>query len=103
MVHEVAAMSNEWPFAEKRNVAVITVRQIIRNRQPILRVSHDNEDGCWQFLEWEEPTEKDALVVALETIVALDSSVKELADLPLGWTAFRRGPCDPWCREARGS
>lgn len=28
----------------------ITVRQIVRDRHPILLVSHDAEDNSWQFL-----------------------------------------------------
>ena len=92
-------MSDDWPFADARNAAVITVRQIVHNGEPILRVSHDKDDGCWQFLEWETPEEEDAMVVALETIVALDPSVKELADLPLRWRAFRREFGGQWYRK----
>ena len=44
-------MTPDWPFADPTNVATITVRQIVRDGQPILHVSHDHEDGGWQFLE----------------------------------------------------
>lgn len=38
-----------WPFADPWNVAVFTTRQIVRDGEPILHVSHDWDDGAWQF------------------------------------------------------
>lgn len=35
-----AQQNTEWPFDEPKNVATVTVRQIIRESQPILLVSH---------------------------------------------------------------
>ena len=45
-------MNDDWPFDDPKNVATFTVHQIARDRNPILRVTHDSEDGAWQFLEW---------------------------------------------------
>ncbi len=90
---------DEWPFADPKNLAVITVRQIVQDAQPILRVSHDSDDGGWQFLEWGTPCEEDAMIVSLYSIVVRDPSLKELADLPFGWRALRRNPDEPWHRE----
>ena len=39
-----------WPFDDSPNVAVITTRQVTEDNAPILLVSHDEEDGGWQFL-----------------------------------------------------
>ena len=39
-----------WPFDNLPNVAVITTRQVTKDNAPILLVSHDEEDGGWQFL-----------------------------------------------------
>jgi hypothetical protein len=89
-------MNDEWPFADPRNVATITVRQIVQDGNPILRVSHDDDDGMWQFLEWGTPDEEDAMVVSLEEMTRIDPSILELAELPLGWRAIRRSPSDPW-------
>ncbi|MEK6703245.1 MAG: hypothetical protein AABZ53_13345 [Planctomycetota bacterium] len=70
------------------------------NREdPILDVYHDAADGAWQFLSDKPVSMKDAALVALQTIVALDPSVMELADLPEGWRAWRSGPTSPWVRE----
>lgn len=87
-----------WKFDEAENVAVITLRQIVDGAEPILHVTHDSDDGSWQFLGWDNAREEDAKVVALRTIVRLDPSVQELADLPLGWHAWRRAADQPWQR-----
>jgi|ERR1044071_2330317 hypothetical protein len=92
-----------WPFDDPQNVAVITTRQITEGTAPILLVSHDEEDGGWQFLPGDGPVrEENARVVGLRRIWLLDPSVGELADLPLGWQAFRNAPADPWRRAPRG-
>jgi hypothetical protein len=91
-------LENIWRFAEPENVAVITLKQIVSEGQPILHVTHDIDDGGWQFLGWEDAREEDVKVVALRTIVRLDPSVQEVADLPLGWHAWRRTTDQPWQR-----
>jgi hypothetical protein len=87
-----------WPFTEPENLAVITLKQIVHQGWPILHVVHDKDDGGWQFLGYDAPSEEDAAVVALRTIVRLDQSVSELADLPPDWHAWRRAPGEPWQR-----
>lgn len=62
-------------------------------------VSHDEEDAGWQFLEGNaDPEVVDGAVVCLGDIVALDRSVEEIADLPLGWIAKRDAIGDSWQR-----
>ncbi|MFL5340980.1 MAG: hypothetical protein ACJ8F7_12605 [Gemmataceae bacterium] len=90
-----------WPFAEPENVAVMTVRQITHGGQPILLVSHDADDGMWQFLSGGPVEVADAMVVGLREIYELDPSVAELADLPLGWQALRSAARQPWQRHAQ--
>jgi hypothetical protein len=91
--------SNEqWPFADPKNVAVITLKSIAMGGSPILHVTHDAEDGIWQFLDGTTVSEEDASIVSLEEITQIDSSVMELADLPLGWYAYRLAANKPWRR-----
>ncbi|MCC7084055.1 MAG: hypothetical protein IT427_03500 [Pirellulales bacterium] len=92
-------MTDSWPFADPKDVAVFTVRQIVRDGKPILRVAHEVDDGAWQFLQLGTPDQADAMIVALDEIVQIDPTVAELADLPLGWRAERSSPGDPWQRE----
>jgi hypothetical protein len=90
---------DDWPFADPPSVASITVRQIVRDGHPILLVSHDAEDGSWQFLTGGEFNVADAMLVSLGSMVERDHSLIEVADLPLGWRAWRSVPASPWHRE----
>ena len=40
----------KFPFKDKPNIACITCSHILDENKPILYVSHDYDDGCWQFL-----------------------------------------------------
>lgn len=87
-----------WLFEDPPNVAVITSTDIVHHGKPILFVSHDNDDGAWQFHTGENVLIDDAMIVALAKIVALDYSIQELADLPLGWIAKRQTANHSWMR-----
>lgn len=89
----------DWPFADPPNSATITVRQIVHEGRPILLVSHDVEDGSWQFLAGGEFDVADGLLVSLRSMVERDPGLAELADLPPGWRAWRQAPLMPWQRE----
>jgi hypothetical protein len=95
----VGVVTNTWPFSDPPNLATVTVKQIIDGTQPILFVSHDREDGGWQFLTGTAISMADALLVALKEIVKRDATVLLLADLPLGWHAWREAPGTEWVRE----
>lgn len=80
----------KWPFADPPNVAVFTSKQIVAGREWIYYVSHDEDDGAWQFHAKRGPaSEGDTAVVGLATIVEMDPSVEQVADLPVGWCAWR--------------
>ncbi|MDB6024426.1 MAG: hypothetical protein JWM68_649, partial [Verrucomicrobiales bacterium] len=88
-----------WPFADPKNVAVFTTTQVLRHNQPILHVSHDDEDGAWQFHTGaEQVSSDDIMIVLLEEMVQHDPTISELADLPCGWSAERDGIGSPWRR-----
>jgi hypothetical protein len=89
-----------WLFTDPPDTAVITVRNIVYEGRPILHVSHDIEDGMWQFLDGDLVSMEDALVVSLVEIVQLDDSIIELANLPLGWEASRSKIGDTWVRRS---
>jgi hypothetical protein len=91
---------DDWPFADPPNVATFTVRQIIEGGPPVLWVSHDEDDGAWQFHTGEEDFEvADGMIVCLKNMIARDPSLSELADLPFGWKAWRESPSHPWKRK----
>ena len=88
----------DWPFLDPKNVAVYTTSDIMNRCKPILRVTHDADDGAWQFHIGKRVSTKDGKMLALSTIVKIDPSILELADLPEGWIAERESPKDPWRR-----
>jgi hypothetical protein len=91
-------MPAEWPFADPENVAVFTLERVVRGESPILRVTHDEEDGGWQFLDGGEVAIEEASLVSLRQMTRLDPSLLELGDLPIGWVAERIGSGEPWRR-----
>lgn len=70
----------------------------MRKEEPILLVSHDEEDHGWQFIGSTDANMEDAMVVCLEEIVRIDASTLEVADLPPGWEAVRESSEHPWVR-----
>lgn len=91
-----------WKFSDPPNVAVISTRPVVNGEQWIAYVSHDDDDGAWQFHGTSElASESDAVLVSLRSIVERDSTVVELADLPLGWHAWRAAKDAPWQRAKR--
>ena len=99
---KIQGTKDEWPFADPKNVAVFTTMQVVRLGQPILHVSHDGEDGAWQFHSGAQKVfAGDAMIVALQEIVEHDPTICELADLPCGWFAERDNVGSPWRRAQR--
>ncbi len=86
-------------FIEQGNTMVITTKDIILGMKPILLVSHDLEDGMWEFLDSEDVDENNARIVSLDEMLKIDSSITGLHDLPLGWIAYRSDINDSWIKE----
>jgi hypothetical protein len=91
-------MTDDWLFADPENLAVFTLKRVIRGEAPVLFVSHDEDDGGWQFLDGAEAAVEDAALVGLREMTEIDPTLIELADLPIGWSARRSGPDEPWQR-----
>jgi hypothetical protein len=87
-----------WNFDQPPNCATIVSRSIAHDGQPILLVTHDEDDHGWQFLDGSNPP-TEALLVCLSHAVDLDPSVSQLADLPPGWLAWRESVEGPWHRQ----
>jgi hypothetical protein len=87
----------DWPFEDPPNTAAITTRLVL-DGAPILLVTHDADDGGYQFLPGTSVDPHDARVVGLGEMCARDSSLLELADLPEGWRAWRADVGAPWKR-----
>ena len=87
-----------WPFPDAPNTASITTRQVLEGA-PILLVTHDADDGAWQFLCGTTDDPADGRIVGLGRMYRRDLTLGELADLPEGWRASRASVGLPWHRE----
>lgn len=94
----VPAPGPNWPFDVPKDRAVFTTGQVIEQGLPILEVTRDHEDD-WIFLTRPSTGTEDGKVVALRSVYELDPSVAEVADLRLGWWAWREAVGEPWQRE----
>jgi hypothetical protein len=95
---------DDWPFQDPPNTAVITNVPILDGAEWVQYVTHDEEDGAWQFHPaGGQATTKEAAVTSLRRILAIEPRVAELADLPLGWHAWRDDEDGVWTREAKQS
>ncbi len=89
-------MVMEFPFNDAPNTAVITCSHVVEKHRPILYVSHDEDDGMWQFLCGKQHDESEARIVSLYYIFMLDHSIAELARLPYGYAAERESIETEW-------
>ena len=85
-----------FPFSDAPNTAVFICSHILDGREKILFVSHDADDGAWQFLCGKEHDESDARIVSLKYVLDLDPTIVNLKDLPLGHCAERESKNDKW-------
>ncbi|HYN07803.1 MAG TPA: hypothetical protein VES67_10465 [Vicinamibacterales bacterium] len=90
---------DNWPFEATPNTAVLTVWAVLKAHAPILLVTHDADDGGWQFLTGGTVTTADAAVVGLGEMCGRDPTLLELANLPEGWRAWPTKAGAPWQRE----
>jgi hypothetical protein len=95
--------NKNWPFADARNSAVFTSRKIVFGGDWVYYVTHDENDGAWQFHPFSGITPEDeAVIVSLEEMVRTDESLKSLSDLPPGWHAWRQSAVADWERAPIG-
>ena len=91
-------MLEDWPFADPPDAEVIVLTRILRGESALRLVTHDADDGAWQFLDGEHVFEDDASVALLGELAQFDPSILDLADLPPGWQAHREAADGPWVR-----
>ena len=84
-----------FPFREAADTAAITCCHVL-DGAPVLRVTHDAEDGMWQFLCGGSHEESEARVIALKEACDLDASLCRLAKMPCGCVAQRSGRGAQW-------
>jgi hypothetical protein len=90
-------MLSKWKFADSPHTGTYISKAVYEHTEPVTYVSHDADDGAWQFLG-DSMTESGGVLVCLHHPIDEDPSLVELADLPLGWWAERAAPGEPWHR-----
>jgi hypothetical protein len=86
-----------WLFDQGPNVACLTCRSVL-DGTPVRVVTHYDDDDSWAFLDGTDLDERDAMVVAMKSVVNVHPDLAEIADLPPGWSARRAGAGQPWVR-----
>lgn len=88
----------KYGLNEKTNTMVITTKSILEKRKNILFISHDEDDGVWQFLDGVDVKEEDAVIVSIFEIAEIDPTINLISDLPMGWIAYRNDIESDWVR-----
>ena len=91
-------MPSDWPFDQAPNVAAVTTRQVIEQNLPILCVTHYSDDHSWGFVCGTTDARDDGRVIAMNEALEIDPTLREIADLPPGWTAQREKVGAEWRR-----
>jgi hypothetical protein len=89
---------NDWPFDQAPDVACITTVQVSERSFPILQVTHYDDDHCWAFTCGTTDDIDDGRVIAMREALKLDPTIREVADLPPGWSASRERVGGQWTR-----
>jgi hypothetical protein len=88
----------DWKFPDPPHTRVFLSETVHHGTEGVTYVSHDAEDGAWQFLG---PSMRDGggpVISCFHHPIDADPTLKELADLPLGWHAERSEPGAAWVR-----
>jgi hypothetical protein len=87
-----------WKFADDPHTRVFLSGTTNNGTESVTFVSHDADDGAWQFLGDRMMDGGGPVISCFHHPIDRDPSLAELADLPLGWYAERDGVGQPWIR-----
>jgi len=88
----------DWKFPDPPHTQAYLSNTVHDGTESVVYVSHDLSDGAWQFLGDSMSDGGGPVLSCLHHPIENDPSLKELADLPLGWCAERERPGEPWIR-----
>lgn len=78
-----------FAFKDEPETACIVCQHVLGGKNPITFISHDKEDGMWQFLCSEDHILEDVRLVSLAEAFQIDESIGQVADLPCGCVVER--------------
>ena len=88
-----------WKFPDDPHARVFLSESVHKGTEPVTYVSHDTEDGAWQFLGDSMSDGGGPVTSCFHHPIDCDPSLAELSDLPLGWYAGRGRVGEPWTRK----
>jgi Domain of unknown function (DUF4262) len=88
-----------WKFPDPPHTTVFLSETVHNGTEPVTYVSHDAEDGAWQFLGDSMCDGGGPVISCFHHPIDRDPSLVELADLSLGWYAEREKVGKPWIRK----
>lgn len=88
---------SDWPFADSVSAASFCTTRVVHEHYPVLQVAHDY-NGDWQFLDATTDDLGEPVMLCLGCVFERDPTLAEIADLPLGWGAFRAHSGAVWER-----
>lgn len=85
-------------FEDSLNTAVFTTSFVVRDKKEITFVTHDIEDGAWEFFSNDifDDYQDVAMLISLEEMIDIDDTILNIADLALGYKATRQTRKDDW-------
>ncbi len=87
----------DWPFPDPPHTRVFLSQAVHSAAEPVTYVSHDT-NGDWQFHGDSMSGGNPPVISCFHHPIDADPTLKELADLPIGWYAERASPAEPWTR-----
>ncbi len=90
--------SSNKSFSDSPDTAVFTTKFVLDENRVITYVTHDAEDGAWQFFSDDEfeSFEEVVRIVSLRQIIDRDETLLELSDMPVGCVATRNDRTEKW-------
>jgi hypothetical protein len=86
-------------WANRLDPIVTTVTEIAAGKRPVLLVLHDEGHGGWQFYDGLDVTDRSPTFIPKDVILATDTTLAAVTDLPVGWKARRAAVGEQWFRE----
>jgi hypothetical protein len=85
-----------FAFKDAPETACIVCQHVLDGKNPITFISHDKEDGMWQFLCSEDHILEDVRLISLAEAFQIDESIGQVADLPRGFVTERTEAKGRW-------
>ncbi len=97
MLGKLFGKKPSYQFSEPKNQACMTCSHVLDSKAPILFVSHDTDDGGWQFLCGAGTHEvDDGRTISMLEAATLDPTVNALYEMPMGVCAERKTVDGEW-------